>query len=125
MQLIDIRSFTSISDADRRAWLARPVLDNSALEQKVADILLAVRKGGDEAVKKFSLQFDKISPERLEVSGEEMEQAVKEIGEELQSSIRQAHRHIEAFHSQQRQGVEVVETMPGVRCWRKAVAIEK
>jgi histidinol dehydrogenase len=125
MQLIDISSFTSITPAQRQEWLSRPVLDTSALEQKVADILATVKQGGDAAVKKFSLQFDKVSPEQLEVSGEEIEAAAKEVGEELQLAIRQALRHIEAFHSIQRQTVEAVETMPGVQCWRKAVAIEK
>jgi len=125
MQLIDISSLNSLSPDQRREWLSRPVLDTSALEQKVADILAAVKQGGDAAVKKFSLQFDKVSPERLEVSSEEIESATKEVGEELQLAIRQALRHIEAFHRIQRQTVEAIETMPGVQCWRKAVAIEK
>jgi histidinol dehydrogenase len=125
MQLIDIRSSFSISPADRREWLSRPVLDNSALEQKVAEILSAVKKEGDAAVKRFSLQFDKAAPEQLEVSGEEIEAAVGQVGEELQLAIRQALRHIQTFHSVQRSTVEAVETMPGVQCWRKSVPIEK
>jgi histidinol dehydrogenase len=95
------------------------------LEQKVADILSAVKRDGDAAVKAFSLQFDKVSPEHLEVSNEEIEAAVAEVGEELQLAIRQALRHIQTFHNIQRQPVEAVETMPGVQCWRKSVAIEK
>ncbi|MBN9380758.1 MAG: histidinol dehydrogenase [Chitinophagaceae bacterium] len=125
MQLIDISSFKSISPDQRREWLSRPVLDTSSLEQKVAEILAAVKQGGDAAVKKFSLQFDKVSPAQMEVSNEEIEASVTEVGEELQLAIRQALRHIEAFHRIQRQTVEAVETMPGVQCWRKAVAIEK
>ena len=125
MQVIDISSFNSISSDQRREWLSRPLLDTSALESKVAEILAAVKQGGDAAVKKFSLQFDKVAPERLEVSSEEIEASATEVGEELQLAIRQALRHIEAFHRIQRQTVEAVETMPGVQCWRKAVAIEK
>ena len=74
MQLIDIRNFASISPAQGREWLSRPVLDTSMLEQKVADILLAVRDGGDEAVRNFTLQFDKVTPEVLQVSEEELAQ---------------------------------------------------
>jgi len=125
MQLIDISLFQSISPDQRREWLSRPVLDTSALEQKVAEILTAVKQGGDAAVKKFSLQFDKVSPEQLEVGSEEIEASAAQVGEELQLAIRQALRHIEAFHRIQRQTVEAVETMPGVQCWRKSVAIEK
>jgi histidinol dehydrogenase len=125
MQLIDIRSSLSISPADRREWLSRPVLDTSALEQTVAGILSVVKQEGDKAVKRFSLQFDKVVPEQLEVSSEEIEAAVSQVGEGLQLAIRQAFRHIQTFHSVQRQTVEAVETMPGVQCWRKSVAIEK
>lgn len=125
MHVIDISSFNSISSDQRREWLSRPLLDTSALESKVVEILAAVKQGGDAAVKKFSLQFDKVSPQRLEVSSEEIEASATEVGEELQLAIRQALRHIEAFHRIQRQTVEAVETMPGVQCWRKAVAIEK
>ncbi|MDO6432398.1 histidinol dehydrogenase [Flavitalea sp. BT771] len=125
MQLIDISSYDTLSPAQRREWLSRPVLDTTALEQKVADILSAVKRGGDTAVKAFSLQFDKVSPEHLEVGNEEMEAAVGAVGEELQLAIRQALRHIQTFHNIQRQPVEAVETMPGVQCWRKSVAIEK
>jgi len=123
MQLIDIRNFASISPAQRREWLSRPVLDTSMLEQKVADILRTVRDGGDEAVRHFTLQFDKVAPETLQVSEEELAQVEVDIA--LRDAIHQAHRNIEAFHRTQYQAMEAVETMPGVRCWRKAVAIEK
>ena len=123
MQLIDIRNFASISPAQRREWLSRPVLDTSTLEQKVADILLAVRDGGDEAVRNFTLQFDKVAPEVLQVGEEELAQV--EVDVALRDAIHQAHRNIEAFHRTQYQTMEAVETMSGVRCWRKSVAIGK
>ncbi|HEY4205862.1 MAG TPA: histidinol dehydrogenase, partial [Puia sp.] len=123
MQLIDIRSSSSMTPAQRKEWLSRPVLDTSSLEQKVADILLAVKDGGDEAVKNFTLQFDKVSPANLRVSEAEIEQA--EVEPALRDAIHRAYGNIEAFHRTQYQTMEAVETMGGVRCWRKAVAIEK
>jgi histidinol dehydrogenase len=123
MQLIDISRFTSITSEQRREWLSRPVLDTSTLEQKVVDILQTVKNGGDEAVQRFTLQFDKAAPESLLVSAEELSQV--EVGESLRSAIHRAHENIEAFHRTQIQAPETVETMPGVRCWRKAVAIDK
>jgi histidinol dehydrogenase len=36
-----------------------------------------------------------------------------------------AARNIQLFHEKQLSPVEVVETMPGVKCWRKSVGIEK
>jgi histidinol dehydrogenase len=47
------------------------------------------------------------------------------LAKELKEAIRMAKTNIEAFHRVQQQALEVVETMEGVRCWRRAVAIEK
>ena len=76
-------------------------------------------------MKKYSLQFDKIAPEQLQVGQEEMDGAAGQLSEELKAAIRQAYENITVFHRTQLQKTEVVETMPGVKCWRKMVAIEK
>jgi histidinol dehydrogenase len=43
----------------------------------------------------------------------------------LKQAIATAKNNIEKFHAAQIKSVEFVETMPGVQCWRKTVAIEK
>ncbi|HTI08784.1 MAG TPA: histidinol dehydrogenase [Puia sp.] len=121
MKIIDIRKLSVIPSAE----LSRPVLDTGSLEGRVADILQSVRVGGDEAVRRYSLQFDKVSPDRLEVSSQEIGEAASLLDESLKAAIRQAKNNIEAFHNRQIEGSGPVETMPGVSCWRKTVAIEK
>jgi len=59
------------------------------------------------------------------VSRQEIEEAAYLISDELKAAIRQAKDNIEAFHKKQVEVSGVVETMPGVKCWRKTVAIEK
>ena len=105
--------------------LARPVIDVRSLEQTVSVILAEVKSGGDAAVRKFSLQFDKVAPERLELSAEEIAAGAAGLDEGLAVAIRVAKENIETFHRRQERSEAVVETMPGVRCWRKSVAIEK
>ncbi|HXB91939.1 MAG TPA: histidinol dehydrogenase [Puia sp.] len=105
--------------------LARPQIDTRKLEQTVGAILEDVRKEGNKAVARYSLLFDKIAPETLEVSQAEMEEGAAGVGEELKKSIRMAKDQIEAFHRIQRSYEPVVETMTGVKCWRRTVAIEK
>lgn len=105
--------------------LSRPVLDMRSLEQTVAGILEEVRRNGDLAVRKYSALFDKTSLERAELGVEEIEAGAQGIGEGLKAAIRQAAENIRAFHERQLPEERVVETLPGVRCWRKAVAIEK
>jgi histidinol dehydrogenase len=106
-------------------WLRRPVFDVKALEATVAAILADVRDGGDLAVRKYSLQFDKSAPEVVELGVAEIKAGAALVNEELKAAIRMAAGHIAAFHEAQLRQAEVVETMAGVRCWRKMVAIEK
>src|SRR5882757_3016803 len=121
MKIIDVRDFDTALSGE----LSRPVFDTRSLELTVANILKEVKEKGDEAVRRFSLQFDKVSPDECAVSRQEIEEAASLISDELKSAIQQAQRNIEAFHSRQVGASGVVETMPGVKCWRKTVAIEK
>jgi histidinol dehydrogenase len=112
----------------REEWgklLARPVIDSSSLEETVMAILLEVKKNRDEAVKRFTLQFDKASLETLLVSAEEISEAEKLVDEELKKAILLAKSNIEKFHASQVQKPVIIETMPGVECWRKSVPIRK
>jgi histidinol dehydrogenase len=105
--------------------LKRPVIDSLSLEKKVKKILDTVKKKGDKAVKKYSKEFDGASVKKLLVSEKEIKEAQKLITPELKEAIGIAKANIEKFHAAQLQPVEIIETMPGVQCWRKSVAIEK
>ncbi|MEJ8819516.1 histidinol dehydrogenase [Lacibacter sp. H407] len=105
--------------------LKRPAIDSSSLEASVTNILHQVKASGDEALKRFSTIYDKVSVDELLVSKEEIDAASETISSELKDAIALAKKNIETFHSKQVSTVEKVETMPGVVCWRKSVAIEK
>jgi histidinol dehydrogenase len=115
----------TINDGGWQALLTRPSFDSGPLELSVTNILNEVKGHGDQAVRRFSLLFDKISPDSLEVSEEEIDAASALISDELKAAIGQAREHIEAFHRGQVRDDEPIETMPGVRCWRKAIGIER
>ncbi len=122
MEVSDIREAGS---APAGGWLRRPVLDTKALEQTVAGILADIRDGGDAAVRKYSLQFDKTAPIVTALTAADITAGAEGVEAGLQAAIRMAAANISAFHLAQRREEEVVETMAGVRCWRKSVAIEK
>jgi histidinol dehydrogenase len=112
----------------RHEWpvlLQRPVAEAARLEETVAGILQQVKKGGDEAVKLLTKQFDKAAIDQLLVSETEFREAAQSLDAELQKAILTAKANIENFHQKQLTEPEIVETMPGVQCWRKMVAIEK
>ncbi len=110
---------------DWRVLLARPAIDTRSLELTVTNILREVRENGDEAVRKFSRLFDKVSPDTLAVGDKEIAEAASLVSAELKEAIGLAKKNIAAYHAGQAGAVERIETMPGVVCWRKSVAIEK
>ena len=113
---------------DRSQWdeiLKRPVLNTESLFDTVRDIINRVRVGGDRTEMEYEAMFDKAELTSLAVTLEEIEEAEKEVPIELKAAIYLAKRNIEAFHAAQRFEGKKVDTMEGVTCWQKAVAIEK
>lgn len=113
---------------EREVWkkiLERPHTDISALNGVVDDILEDVRNNGDEAVRRCELRFDGVSLKSLAVTEDEIENAVRSVDAELKEAIELAHSNIGKFHMAQRTTEHKVETMPGVSCWQKSVAIQK
>ncbi len=103
----------------------RPALDHSSLEASVHNILQEVKEKGDTALNFYTSKFDNVYIENPEVSSEEMNEAIQLIPEDLKIAMQQAKQNISTFHSRQLADTDVTETMPGVKCWRKSVAIEK
>lgn len=104
--------------------LARPVLEQRGLEKSVRKIMEAVKKRGDRAVRKYTNEFDGVKLRKLEVTAKEIRDAEKEVDVQLKEAIIQAAKNIKKFHEAQSQDIMVVETMPGVECWRKSIAID-
>ncbi len=108
-----------------KALLQRPAIDNTALLEKVKAVMSEVKQHGDAAVSAFTQQFDGVVLENFVVSEKEISEAEALLSAELKKAIQQAAANITLFHSKQLQEVEVIETMPGVQCWRKSIGIEK
>jgi len=104
--------------------LARPSDASAASRrEKTAAIVAAVRNEGDAALQRFATQFDGFAPAVFEVSVAEIALAEQALSLKLKSAIRQAYSNIRLFHAQQWEQAQRIETMPGVLCWRKSVAI--
>jgi histidinol dehydrogenase len=110
----------------RETWkqlIQRPQLELGFLESSVRNILNRVKKSGDQAIRELTLQFDKTDVLQLQVTQAEISAAEKNLPQELKEAIRIAGANIAKFHGAQKRQVEVIDTMPGVSCWRKAVPI--
>ncbi len=100
-------------------------MDKLLLEKKVRKVLKKVKNGGDKALKKFTKDFDGARVKNILVSEKEIIGAEEQVPVELKEAIKLAAKNIAAFHSSQLGQEQTVETMPGVKCWRRSVAIEK
>jgi histidinol dehydrogenase len=117
-----------ITHPDRNEWVAllqRPMIDNSQLLATVGAIMQNVRASGDRALREYAFQFDGVILNDLSVSAPEIDNAGKGLDETLKTAIQQAAKNIETFHRSQLSEPQVIETMPGVKCWRKSVGIER
>jgi len=105
--------------------LQRPSMDHAGLYAVVQDVLDAVRTGGDKAVASYTKQFDGVTIDNLKVSATEIKEAMQSLAPALKEAIQLAAKNIRCFHEAQVNGPVSIETMPGVRCWRKSVGIDK
>ncbi|MFH4965373.1 histidinol dehydrogenase [Gaetbulibacter sp. M235] len=105
--------------------LKRPTQTVDDIESTVIKIFDEVRKNGDTAIKKYTIQFDGIDLKSSCVTADEIESASKTIPEELKTAIETAKQNIEVFHTAQKTSKVNIETTPGVSCWQEKRPIEK
>ena len=113
---------------EREDWdrlLKRPVMDVETLRETVRRVLDDVRQNGDQAVKAYEKQFDKVDLDELAVTESEMAEAEKLVSPELKAALELAHDNIHTFHAAQRFESRREEVRPDVTCWQKSVPIEK
>lgn len=103
----------------------RSHLDVSELNATVEGVLNDVKNHGDSAVIRYEEKFDHAHLDSLSVSDAEMEEAESLVSLELKHALELAHHNISSFHQSQQFHGEKVETVSGVTCWQKSVAIEK
>lgn len=107
------------------ALLKRPAIDSTALYDRVRGVMDAVKKEGDTAIKEFTQKFDGVLLQDNLASPAEFAEAIAAVSPELKEAIKKAAKNIRVFHERQVSKVEMIETMPGVTCWRKSIGIEK
>ena len=96
-----------------------------ALEEIVRPIIEEIRKHGDRALRQFTKEFDGVELNTVRATDYEIAASLNNVKPELLEAIRIAATNITNFHKPQMQAIQQIETMPGVVCWRKSVAIEK
>ena len=105
--------------------LQRPTKSFNDIETTVKEIFKEVQKKGDEAVSKYTSIFDGITFENIQVSKEEIIEAISLVSDDLKKAIQVAQANIIKFHAAQKtEKIEVVTTQ-GVLCWQEKRPIQK
>ena len=105
--------------------LKRPAMEFETIEQQLYPLLIRIRKEGDKALSAYTKAFDGVEIDNPEVTELEFQRASEKVDPELKEAISIAQKNIKAFHAAQKDGPLTVETMPGVNCHRRSVAIDK
>jgi histidinol dehydrogenase len=113
---------------DTAQWqelVQRPTQNFDSLEAGIAQTFQLVQEQGDAGLFELTKKYDGVQLNSLYATTVEIAAAEANLTEELKAAILQAYSNIQLFHAQQAEQIKQVETMPGVTCWRKSVAIEK
>jgi len=113
---------------DKATWpelCKRPVMNADQLTDQVQSILKEVKEQGDVAIKRLTMEFDRVNILNLRLTEKEIHAGADKVPQELKTAIKLARDNIYKFHKAQNKREEKIETMPGVQCWRKSIAIEK
>lgn len=117
-----------IYNPTRNTWsklLQRPTANFNDIEETVKGIFKEVQSKGDEAIAKYTSLFDGISIANIEVTNEEIKEAIDIVSVDLKDAIAVAKSNIEKFHAAQKTSKVFVETIEGVQCWQEKRPIQK
>ena len=99
-----------------------PVVD---VEAVVTDILANVRQKGDEALFAYTEKFDKCRLSALQVSEEEIREAVASVDPKFLEILKKAANNIRRFHEKQVRNSFVLTDIPGVVLGQKVTPVDR
>ena len=98
---------------------------SSDVEKVVEDIILDVRKRGDEALKEYEKKFDSAELSDLEVSEKEINEAFLNVEENFIRILKRAKENITAFHKRQVRNSFIINDESGIIMGQKVIPVEK
>lgn len=108
----------------QKELLARPQQERDNVDTAVTKIIEQVRADGDDALYAFAKTYDNATLSTLKATQFEIENATTLVSDELKQAIQTAYNNIYNFHEAcYTQDYPVIETMPGMTCWRKSLPI--
>jgi len=114
---IPIEQWQNLTVDEQLQRLSRPVKAQAeSLRQTVTAILNDVRDNGEQAVLKYTRQFDNPDATSLRLDDTQVDAAIASLDGKVKQAIDTAYQTIYRFHEAQRPKDLSIETAPGVQC---------
>ena len=108
----------------RKEIFSRAVPDIN-VEETVSEIILKVRQNGDRALFEYSEKFDKAKLEKLEVSKEEIDEAISAVEPQFIEILKKAAKNIEKFHKSQVRQSFIINDENGIVMGQKIIPVDR
>ena len=119
--MIKIYSFGQVSNEE---IFARAVPEVN-VQQIVADILADVKRNGDRALFSYCEKFDHAQLTALQVTEEEIEEAVSKVDKEFLEILEKAAVNIRKFHSRQVRNSFMINDEDGIVIGQKIIPVDR
>ncbi|WP_075431709.1 histidinol dehydrogenase [Buchnera aphidicola] len=121
----NIFDWNNMNSEQRNKILLRPLLNKkNDIKKKVLKIINNVKKNGDAALKKYTLEFDKIKLNDFFISEKKLQQASFLVKDNFKEAILTSFNNITKFHSFQKFKNIDVNISLGIRCQRIVTPIQ-
>ncbi len=121
------KKWNSLSDAQKKELLRRSEADIDAVQSSVEEIIEAVRKNGDDALRRLTEKFDSadISHLPIAVERDEFAQAGKELSDEVKEAIEYSVENVRRFYRSRRpEMLEFSQVRPGILAAERGTPID-
>lgn len=119
--MIKIYEFDKLSKDE---ILTRAILSEADIDAAVNAVLADVRQNGDDALRRYTKQFDGAALDALLVTEAELDAAMAAVEPGFLETLKQAAENIRAFHSRQAHNDFVITDQPGVVMGQRYTPIE-
>ena len=123
--MLKLYTLIDLSEQEIKNLCLRNIDEDNSIRETVENIISDVKLNGDQALKIYATQFDKVELDDIFIAKEALEELAKSIGEPQKNALNIAYQNILSFHQTQLKAEEKIETTPGVTCWREPRPIEK
>ncbi|MBQ8503923.1 MAG: histidinol dehydrogenase [Clostridia bacterium] len=119
--MIKILQYGEVSNAD----IFARVVPSVNVEQIVADIIENVKAEGDKALFEYTEKFDKAVLSSLQVSKEEIDEAISSVEPRFLEILEKAARNIRKFHEKQVRNSFIINDENGIVIGQKVIPVDK